>query len=73
MQHLGPGLSSTSVLNLTKDRVWKCLVLLYKSDFNIRNNERSNRNKKLMLDNGKAQYKKKVFCHGCPNRRVNLW
>ena len=61
MQHLGPGLSSTSVLNLTKDRVWKCLVLLYESDFNIRNNEMSNTNKKLMLHNGKAQYKKKIF------------
>ena len=43
MQHLGPGLSSTSVLNLTKDRVWKCLVLLYESDFNIKNNEMSNK------------------------------
>ena len=37
-----------------KDGVWKCLVLLYELDFNVRNTEMSNTNKKLMLHNGKA-------------------
>ena len=44
-----------------KDSVWKCLVLLYELDFNVRNTVMSNMNKKLMLQYGKAQFKKKVF------------
>ena len=44
-----------------KDSVWKCLVLLYELHFNVRNTEMSNTNKKLMLHNGKAKFKKKVF------------
>ena len=44
-----------------KDSVWKCLVLLYEIDFNIKNTDMRNVNKKLMLHNGKAQFKKKVL------------
>ena len=44
-----------------KDSVWKCLILQYELDFNVRNTVMSNTNKKLMLQNGKAQFKKKVF------------
>ena len=43
-----------------KDSVWKCLVLLYELDCNVRNTKMSNTKKKLMLYNGKAQFKKKV-------------
>ena len=43
-----------------KDSVWKCLVLPYELDFNVRNTVMSNRNKKLMLQYGKVQFKKKV-------------
>ena len=53
-----------------KDSVWKCLVLLYELDFNVKNTVMSNTNKKLTLQNGKAQFKKKVFLHGRPNKRV---
>ena len=56
-----------------KDSVWKCLVLLYELDFNVRNTVMSNTNKRLMLQNGKAQFKKKVFRHGRPKERVDLW
>ena len=38
-----------------KDSEWKCLVLLYELDFNVRNTVMSHTNKKLMLQNGKAQ------------------
>ena len=44
-----------------KDSVWKCLVLLYELDFNVRNTVMSNTSKRLMLQNEKAQFKKKVF------------
>ena len=44
-----------------KDSAWKCLVLLYELDFNVRNTVMSTINKRLMLQNGKAQFKKKVF------------
>ena len=44
-----------------KDSVRKCLVLLYELDFNVKNSVMSNTNKRLMLQNGKAQFKKKVF------------
>ena len=44
-----------------KDNLWKCLVLLYELCFNVRNTVMSNANKKLMLQNGKAQLKKKDF------------
>ena len=44
-----------------KDTVWKCLVLLYELDFDVRNTVMSNTKKKLMLQYGKAQFKKKVF------------
>ena len=56
-----------------KDSVWKCLALLYELDFKVMNTEMSNTNKKLMLHNGKVQFKKKVFGHGYPKERVNLW
>ena len=46
---------------IRKDSVWKCLVLLYELDFNVRKIVMSNTNKRLMLRNGKAQFKKKVF------------
>ena len=45
----------------TKDNVWNCLVLLYELDINARSTVMSNTNKKLMLRNAKAQFKKKVF------------
>ena len=44
-----------------KDSVWKCLVLLYELDVNVGSTVMSNTNKRLMLQNGKAQFKKKVF------------
>ena len=44
-----------------KDSAWKCLVLLYELDFNVRNTGMINTNKKLMFQNGKVQFKKKVF------------
>ena len=44
-----------------KDSVWKCLVLLCELDFHVRNIIMSNVSKKLLLQNGKAQFKKKVF------------
>ena len=44
-----------------KDSVWKYLVLLYELDFNVRNTVMINTNMRLMLQNGKAQFKKKVF------------
>ena len=44
-----------------KDSVLKCLVLLYELDFNVKNTVMSNTNKRLMLQNGKAQFKKEVF------------
>ena len=44
-----------------KDRIWKCLVLLYELDFNVRKTIMSNTNKKLMSQNGKTQFKKNVF------------
>ena len=56
-----------------KDSAWKCLVLSYELDFKVRNTLMSNTNKKLMLQHGKAQFKKKVFWHGCPKERVDLW
>ena len=56
-----------------KDSVWKCLVLLYELDFNVRNTVMSSTSKRLMLQNGKAQFKKKVFCHGRPKKRIDLW
>ena len=85
---LGPGLSSTSALNkikrlynygsdhivmivTKKDSVWKSLVLLYELD--VRNTVMSNTSKKVILQNGKGQFKKKVFWHGCPKERVDLW
>ena len=85
---LGPGLSSISALNkrlynhgsdhivmiaTRKDNVWECLVLLYELDFNVKNTVMSNTNKRLMLQNGKAQFKKEVFWHGRPKERVDLW
>ena len=36
-------------------------VLLYELDFNVRNTVMTNTNKRLMLQNGKAHFKKKVF------------
>ena len=43
------------VMTITrKDSAWKCLVLLYELDFNVRNTVMSNTSKKLMLQNGKA-------------------
>ena len=56
-----------------KDSVWKCLVLLYQLDFNVRNTVMSNTNKRLMLKNGKAQFKNKVFWHGRLKKRADLW
>ena len=44
-----------------KDSAWKCLLPLYDLDFNVKNAVKSNTNKKLVLQNGKAQFKKKVF------------
>ena len=44
-----------------KDSAWKYLVLLYELNFNVRNTVMSNTNKRLMLQNGKAQFKKEVF------------
>ena len=55
---------------IRKDSVWKSLVLLYELDFNARNTEVGKTNKKLILHNGKAQFKKKLFWHGCPIGRV---
>ena len=55
------------------DSVWRCLVLLYELDFNVKNTVMSNTNKTLMLQNGKAQFKKKVLRHSRPKERVNLW
>ena len=46
---------------IRKDSVWKSLVLLYELDFNGRNTEVGKTNKKLILHNGKAQFKKKLF------------
>ena len=46
---------------IRKDSVWKCLVLLFELDCKLRNTVMSNTNKKLMLQNGKAQFKNKVF------------
>ena len=56
-----------------KDSAWKCLVLLYELDFNVRNTGMINTNKKLMFQNGKVQFKKKVFWHSYPKKRVDLW
>ena len=44
-----------------KDSVSKYLVLLSELDLNVRNTVMSNTNKKLMLQNGNAQFKKKIF------------
>ena len=44
-----------------KDSVWKRLLLLYELYFNVRNTVMSNTSKKLMLQNGNPQFKKKVF------------
>ena len=49
------------MIGTRKDSVWKCLALPYELDFNVRNTAISNKNKKLMLENGKVQFKKKVF------------
>ena len=43
---------------IRKDSVWKCLVLLYELDFNVRNTTMSDTKRKLMLQNGKTQFKK---------------
>ena len=56
-----------------KDSVWKCQVLLYELDFNVMNTVMSYTNKKLMLQNGKANFKKKVLRLVCPKERVDLW
>ena len=61
------------VIATRKDSVRKCLVFLYELDFNVRNIEMSNTNKKLMLHDGKRPLKKKVFWHGCSKERANLW
>ena len=44
-----------------KYSAWKCLVLMCELDFNVRNIVMSNTNKRLMLQNGEAQFKKKAF------------
>ena len=56
-----------------KDSVSKYLLLLSELDLNVRNTVMSNTNKKLMLQNGNAQFKKKIFWHGCPKETVDLW
>ena len=56
-----------------KDSVWKCQVLLYELDFNVMNTVTSYTNQKLMLQNRKAHFKKKVLRLGCPKEIVDLW
>ena len=48
------------MIGTRKDSVWKCLVLLYELDFNVRNTVMRNTSKRLMLQNEKVQFKKKV-------------
>ena len=67
------GSNHTVIMVTRKDSVCKYLLLLSELGLNVRNTVMNNTNKKLMLQNGKAQFKKKIFWHGCRKERVDLW